>query len=414
MMKKLIYFFLVFASFQVIAQEQPESPYKLDQSFHFDKKIDFELKMDGKIVRSYIYFNTSSGYSLLEKDFFSQYEGGQNLDYQITFPQHEEQFLYTVEQEDHKRRSFRIHKPVLFAGQDLSNMAYFMAYFRNMQPTGQTVNMGEKGDFYSEEYEHSNAETAGDMKFYISKYTDAFLKDNSFCVSWLGLGYLNVSNRTFLITKISSASHQFQINLVTEKNADYTFNGQDYESVSVFLNEQIESMANSQAEAQNVFVESLQKIEDPEEKNLRKEAQKLKDADQQNMMDIMKQMAKGDGKIEDVYAAANSFMDPVQKIEIQKADLKVEKQQISEKLKKESAKEYPSEKKMTVYKLQLDKVNEKSNVLDIYKRQFDKLKTDHAEKPMKLINKNVEVFMEMNTKLQEVETKFEKEIKNVK
>lgn len=69
MMKKLIYFFLVFASFQVIAQEQPESPYKLDQSFHFDKKIDFELKMDGKIVRSYIYFNTSSGYSLLEKDF---------------------------------------------------------------------------------------------------------------------------------------------------------------------------------------------------------------------------------------------------------------------------------------------------------------------------------------------------------
>lgn len=69
---------------------------------------------------------------------------------------------------------------------------------------------------------------------------------------------------------------------------------------------------------------------------------------------------------------------------------------------------------MTVYKLQLDKVNEKSNVLDIYKRQFDKLKTDHAEKPMELINKNVEVFMEMNTKLQEVETKFEKEIKNVK
>lgn len=40
-------------------------------------------------------------------------------------------------------------------------------------------------------------------------------------------------------------------------------------------------MANSQAEAQNVFVESLQKIEDPEEKNLRKKAQKLKDADQQ-------------------------------------------------------------------------------------------------------------------------------------
>lgn len=54
-------------------------------------------------------------------------------------------------------------------------------------------------------------------------------------------------------------------------------------------------------------------------------------------MDIMKQMAKGDGKIEDVYAAANSFMDPVQKIEIQKADLKVEKQQISEKLKKKKA-----------------------------------------------------------------------------
>lgn len=407
-----LFIFLLLCPLLVFAQEN--SPFELRQIFKFDKQLDFEMLMHGKIIKSHIYFNTISGYSMLDKDFFSQFDEGKDIDYQITFPMFQEQFIYTTNPSDDKKRGAVMHKPIVLATEDLSDMSYFLSYFQNFVTTGEVQNLGEKGDFHSEEYAHSNPSSGNDTKFWISKDTDVIIKPNYSCLSWLGLGYINTTGRTLLISKVSTGNNYFQINLVAEKNSQKTFDGNAYESISVFIDDQIESMAAKQAESQQVFTESLEDVEDAHERQLREELNQLQVDDQNQMMDVMKQMSAEDGKVTDVYAAANSALDPVKKINIQKAELKIEEHKIQQKIEKENAKENPSEKSLKIAKLQLDKVDAKINLLDVYKIQLEKVQRDLKEKPMELMNKNVEVFMEMHLKLNDIESKFEKDIKNVK
>lgn len=372
-----------------------KDPNRLDQEFYFNKQIFFTAKLDSKVISSYFYLNTKTGYSMLDKDFFYKAEPASKIDAHITFPKEKEYFLYFIDTYKNAKLS-RITKTSIPLGPPfLEEPEEFLRHFKDWfgKDTGGTEFLGENGRLKSDAY--VGAFNGSDITIYLSKETHTSIQDN-YCVGWLGLGYIRLDAEfTCLITRVLSAWSKYQIDLMVEKDVNFVFDGKQYQSVQAKMNEVTTAVDINREKDKEQVQERINRTDDATEKELLAKLEKAKEKKMSKASKNLKNIEVKDGKVEDFYSQMNKqFSNPLDDIELFEAENNLKIYQTKKKLNKETK---PSKRDNLNQELQTYiKMNQK---LEKYRHLFEELQVRYAKDQKKLLSENTILYQQMLTDL---------------
>ncbi|MCB0508830.1 MAG: hypothetical protein KDD21_11080 [Bacteroidetes bacterium] len=368
-----------------------KNPNRLDQEFYFNKQIFFTVKLDGKVISSYFYLNTKTGYSLLDKDFFYKAEPSSKIDAHITFPKEKEYFLYFVDAYKNAKLS-RITKTSIPLGPPfLEDPEEFLRYFKDWfgQDVSGTEFLGESGRLKSDAY--VGAFNGSDITIYLSKETHTTIQDN-YCVGWLGLGYVRLDGEfTRLITRVLSAWSKYQIDLMVEKDVNFIFDGKQYQSVQAKMNGVTTAVDINREKDKEQAQERINRTDDATEKELLARLEKAKEKKMGKASKKLKNIEVKDGKVEDFYKQMNkNFGNPLDDIDLFEAENNLKIYQTNKKLSKEK-----NQSKRNDLNSELQGYVGMKQKLEKYRHLFEALQTQYAKDQKKLLSENGILYQQM-------------------
>lgn len=368
----------------------PKNPYQLNQDYFFNKKIHFQLKWQSYVSTSYFYLNTKTGYSLLDKNFFNSIRDRNTFDYHLTFPEFQEYFVYFTDPRKNDKYSRISHSSLPIGPQSLENPEELLRYFKDWfsGPQQEIQFLGDKHDLKSEQYiAMFNGE---DLSIFLSKKTDAEIV-MKYCVGWLGLGFINRNNdETEIITRLFSASAQYQIDLLYIENVNYTFSGKPYQSVQSKINLELDKAEESFLKDKNSTERRISTINDAIDAELERKLQAAKDKKMSKAKTIGKKLAEDHGKAKDLYAMMAEANDPLDDMDIFDAEINLKIYKISKKIDKERK----ADKKQQLISEKM-KLQESKQKIEAYRKKFENIRSRYQNNKTKLGEENSKIFTEM-------------------
>lgn len=370
-----------------------KNPYQLDQEFYFNKQIFFTAKLNDKVISSYFYLNTKTGYSLLDKDFFYKVDPTSKIDAHITFPKDKEYFLYFIDAYKNEKIS-KITKTSIPLGPDfLENPEELLVYFKDWfgKVEGQPFFLGENNNLKSDLYVGSF--DGADISLYLSRDTGTTLQNN-YCVGWLGLGYVRLDGEfNHIITRVLSTWSNYQIDLLVEKDVNFIFNGKPYQSAQAKLNQFNTSLELNLEKNKEKANQKINRTDDATERELLIRLEDAKNKKMSKATQNLKSIALKEGKIEDIYNVMNTqIANPLDDIALFEAEINLKIYQTNKKLLVET-----KQAKQNSLNQQLQGYLKLKQKLESYRQQFQQLQIIFKEDQKKLTNENAALYQQMLT-----------------
>ena len=372
-------------------ERNPKNPFQPDQQFYFNKQIFFTVKLDSKVISSYFYLNTKTGYSLLDKDFFYQADPASQIDAHITFPKEKEYFLYFVDIYNHAKLSKITETSIPLGPSFLEDPEELLRHFKDWfsQDVAGTAFLGENGRLKSDAF--VGAFNGTDITIYLSNETHTTIQNN-YCVGWLGLGYVRLDGEfTHLITRVLSAWSNYQIDVMVEKEVNFVFDGKPYQSVQAKMNEVTTTVDINREEQKKQAQARINRTDDVTEKELLSKLEKAKEKKMDKASRSLKKIEGKHGKVEDFYSQMNAqFSNPLDDIDMFEAENNLKIYQTGKKLGRET-----NASKRASLNLTLQGHLRMKQKLEKYRQLFEELQTRYAGDQKKLLNENAILYQQM-------------------
>lgn len=326
-----------------------KDPYRLDQTFYFNKKIFFTAKTREVQVQSYFYMNTKNGLTGYDIDLAKQL-GKDYSDMNFTIKLDDGNvFLYQTHRKTNERIARIAKKGLGFLPQyleDANSTQYFKDYF---EKNGEKTLVGDKSQYNSEYYQGIDM-SGGSMFVLMSDNTDFHMNpDNKMIItSFFGLGYIYFEGTTKLITGWEGDDYIARIERIEDTN--FTFDGKPYKTYQQKANVEIDKFeANTKADFskekdqieqqeralrnRNISAENAQRNAiDHEILQLKKQLLDKKEKLTQKATTKAKQVSKKEGDYETFYKKSQELMAGNDMLEIMQLELKMEKLKVEKKL----------------------------------------------------------------------------------
>lgn|GEM_PF-5663274 len=365
-MKKIsLFLFLLNTS---LAFCQAENPFSLNQTFTFDKKIEFTSKVNGRDVAGDLLFNEKEGYMLLKGDMVS-FSRDIKPDYIISFPKYKEDFVYLSDNKTGKKYSYKQNTDQSKYKPEGQNKDFYDYFKDNMEKTGQQKSIGDEGyKKVSDQYKDKSS----DLEIFISSNTSVSVPQNSYLNNWSGLGYINFNDKTYAITKIKKGSEGLDLELKKEKDENYEVNGGAYETAEVTINKNyLDKYESEKSNKLTSDQKKLNEIEDAQEQALQKKIFDKENDMMESVKNQVAELARKQGKSKDIYKDLNALSNPKFIIENMKSKIELESYKAQKALQKEMDKgDKANAKKVAELTQKIQKVNEdKAKITDFDQKQ---------------------------------------------
>ena len=215
-----------------------KNPYRLDQTFYFNKKIYFTAKSPEVQLSSYFYLNTKTGATGYDIDIAKQLgKDYSTMDFLIKLDDGNN-FLYSFHPKTNEKIARILREGMGFLPQylkDANSVEFFKDYF---EKTDSKTTVGDKSQYNSILHQSVNMD-GGSMFVLISDNSDFNLNpDNKLLIlGYFGIGYIFIEGSTKLITGWESDSYISRLEYIEDTN--FTFDGKPYKTYQEKANEEL-------------------------------------------------------------------------------------------------------------------------------------------------------------------------------
>ncbi|ANI90363.1 hypothetical protein A9P82_14330 [Arachidicoccus ginsenosidimutans] len=384
---------LIFLAGNTICFGQTENPFQLDQAFVFDKKIEFVSKVNGREIPGNLLFNEKDGYLLLKGDMIAA-AGNIKPDYVISFPKYKEEFVYLTDNKTGKKYSYKMNTDNSKYQAESHNKDFYEYFKENMEKSGTKENIGDE-DYKksSDRYKDKNS----DFEIFVSDNTNASIPENSYLNNWSGLGYINLSGKTYVITKVKKESEELDVELKKEKDENFRLNGANYKTAQTTINEKyLDKYEEEKNKKYATDREKLNQIEDPQERALQKKIFDKENEMMESSKDVISNIAQQQGKSKDFYKDINNISSPKFMIQSMKAKIELEAYKTQQKLQKEMSKgDKADAKKVAELNKKLADIKANQEKINSFAQKEKTIETDYQNDSKKKYEENNKLMKEI-------------------